>query len=82
MTNIAIFASGMGSNMFQIARKFEQSEDVLVRLVVASRASAGVLDHAKACGIESILFTRADLDRPELLLDALDVLEAAVRAQG
>lgn len=71
MINLAIFASGKGSNMVQIARKFEQSEDILVRLVVVSRASAGVLDHAKECGIESILFTRADLDRPELLLDEL-----------
>lgn len=71
MTNIAIFASGTGSNMFQIARKFEQSESISVRLVVASRASAGVLSHAAECGIESIIFTRDDLARPELLLDAL-----------
>lgn len=65
MTNIAILASGKGSNMLQIARKFEQSEGILVRLVVASRASAGVLDHAKACGIESIVMTKEDLAAPK-----------------
>lgn len=75
MTNIAILASGKGSNMLQIARKFEQSEDVLVRLVVASRASAGVLDHAKACGIESIVMTKDDLADPETLLAELRTRE-------
>ena len=70
-TNIAIFASGKGSNMVQITRKFEQSESVSVRLVVASRASAGVLDHAKAFGVESVIFTKNDLANPEILLAEL-----------
>ncbi|MBR5845175.1 MAG: phosphoribosylglycinamide formyltransferase [Rikenellaceae bacterium] len=71
MNNIAIFASGKGSNMVQITRKFEQSESVSVRLVVASRASAGVLDHAKAFGVESVIFTKNDLANPEILLAEL-----------
>lgn len=71
MTNIAIMASGAGSNMLQIARHFEHSTRVRVRLVVASRPSAGVLDHAKACNVESIVFTREDLAHPEILLEEL-----------
>ena len=71
MNNIAIFASGKGSNMVQIARKFEQSESISVRLVVASRASAGVLEHAKNLGVESVIFTKNDLASPETLLTEL-----------
>lgn len=71
MNNIAIFASGKGFNMFQITRKFEQSESIFVRLVVASRASAGVLDHARECGVESIVMTRNELNDPEILLAEL-----------
>ncbi len=71
MNNIAIFASGKGSNMFQITRKFEQSESIFVRLVVASRASAGVLDYARECGVESIVMTRNELNDPEILLAEL-----------
>lgn len=71
MNNIAIFASGKGSNMVQITRKFEQSESISVRLVVASRASAGVLEHAKSLGVESVIFTKNDLANPETLLTEL-----------
>jgi phosphoribosylglycinamide formyltransferase-1 len=71
MNNIAIFASGKGSNMVQITRKFEQSESISVRLVVASRASAGVLEHAKSLGVESVIFTKNDLASPETLLAEL-----------
>ncbi|MBR5135891.1 MAG: phosphoribosylglycinamide formyltransferase [Rikenellaceae bacterium] len=71
MTNIAIFASGKGSNMLQITRNFEQSESILVRLVVSSRASAGVLDHARECGVESIIMSRNELADPQILLAEL-----------
>lgn len=71
MNNIAIFASGKGSNMVQITRKFEQFESISVRLVVASRASAGVLEHAKSLGVESVIFTKNDLASPETLLTEL-----------
>lgn len=71
MNNIAIFASGKGSNMLQITRKFEQSESLFVRLVVASRASAGVLEYARDCGVESIVMTRNELADPQILLAEL-----------
>lgn len=75
MTNIAILASGTGSNMLQIARHFAASNRVSVRLVVASRATAGVLNHADECGVESIVVTRDDLRDPDTLLRELRVRE-------
>lgn len=71
MNNIAIFASGRGSNMLQITRHLEQSTLARVRLVVASRKTAGVLEHSAACGIESIVVNREQLADPNVLLDEL-----------
>lgn len=71
MNNIAIFASGRGSNMLQITRHLEHSTLARVRLVVASRKTAGVLEHSAACGIESIIVTREQLADPNVLLDEL-----------
>lgn len=71
MNNIAIFASGRGSNMLQITRHLEQSTLARVRLVVASRKTAGVLEHSAACGIESIVVNREQLADQNVLLDEL-----------
>jgi phosphoribosylglycinamide formyltransferase-1 len=57
--------------MLQITRHLEQSTLARVRLVVASRKTAGVLEHSAACGIESIVVNREQLADPNVLLDEL-----------
>ena len=69
--NIAIFASGAGSNMLNIARYFAGSPVIRVRLVVSSNPRAGVLAHAAECGIEAIVTSREELNDPHGLADIL-----------
>ena len=56
--NIAIFASGGGSNAAQIIRYFKQSPLAAVRLVVCNKRGAGVLQIAEGEGIATLLIER------------------------
>lgn len=58
MTNIAIFASGTGSNARKIAEYFEGSPSVTVALVASNRKDAPVLDFAREKGIPVMLLKR------------------------
>ena len=49
--NIAIFASGNGTNAERIIRYFSDKEVASVRLVLTNRAEAGVLQRAAALGV-------------------------------
>ena len=50
--NIAIFASGSGTNAENIIRFFQESESVSVALVVSNRSDAKVLERAARAGVE------------------------------
>jgi phosphoribosylglycinamide formyltransferase-1 len=54
--NIAIFASGSGSNAGNIIRYFMDSKTVSVRLVISNRSKAFVLERAKALQVPSEVF--------------------------
>lgn len=73
-TNIAIFASGSGSNALKIMEHFEKKPEVAsVRLLVASRASIGALIHAEAHGVAHEVVTGRTLrENPEVLGELLD----------
>lgn len=47
MDNIAIFASGGGSNALKILKHFENSDLARIKLIVTNRRNAGVLRHAE-----------------------------------
>lgn len=49
--NIAILASGKGSNADRICRYFEQHPHINVRLIVANKSRSGVLDVAETHGV-------------------------------
>jgi phosphoribosylglycinamide formyltransferase, formyltetrahydrofolate-dependent len=51
-TNIAVFASGNGTNAENIIRHFTSNEHVGVSLVVSNRQNAFVLERAKALSID------------------------------
>ena len=51
MKNIAIFASGSGSNAENIANYFEGSEVAQVSLIVCNKADAYVFERARRLGI-------------------------------
>jgi len=69
--NIAIFASGAGSNARQLINHFSRSSTVKIALIVCNKPGAGVLDIAAAEHIPSLLiererFFRGDNYLPEL----------------
>lgn len=69
MKQIAIFASGGGSNALKIIEYFKQSPSVSVSLIVCNRRNAGILEKAKIHNIETLLINKA------YLYDTQDILE-------
>lgn len=76
-TNIAIFASGSGSNALKIMEHFKQKPEVAtVQLLVANKADIGAITHASTYGVPSVVITNLELkNNPARLTQIL-------RAQG
>ena len=58
MKNIAIFASGEGSNAEAIARYFTNSNNVCVKCVLTNRKNIGVHTRMENIGIPSLFFPK------------------------
>ena len=71
MRNIAIFASGSGSNAENIIRYFKNHPQVRVDSVWSNKKEAFVLQRAKDLGIESRYFTREEFREPDLMIREL-----------
>lgn len=67
MINIAIFASGSGTNAEEIIRYFALSEKYKVALVFSNRPNAGVLERAKRLGVPFEVLEKKDLTGPALM---------------
>lgn len=61
MRNIAIFASGSGSNAENIIRYFSNSKSVRVSLVLSNNREAFVLKRSAALNVRSVFFDRKEL---------------------
>ncbi len=72
MKNIAIFASGKGSNAQAIINYFSQHPGIRVSLVVTNNPAAGVLQIAHQAKIVSAIVTRESLQKEELITKLLD----------
>ena len=57
-----LFASGNGSNAEQIINYFKNSENVKVVAIFSNKAEAKVLDRAKNHNIQSVVFSKAQLN--------------------
>jgi phosphoribosylglycinamide formyltransferase-1 len=71
LANIAIFASGGGSNARKIIEYFKQSEVAQVVLVVSNKPKAGVLDIAAEHGIPTQIIDRQGFYETEAILGVL-----------
>ncbi|MCS7037655.1 MAG: phosphoribosylglycinamide formyltransferase [Saprospiraceae bacterium] len=71
MTNLAVFASGTGSNARCITDFFAQSDCARVRLVVSNKPDAPVLAMARERGIPALVVDRAYFYESERLLSVL-----------
>lgn len=58
MKNVAIFASGSGTNAENIARYFSKSETVKVAVVLSNNKNVGVHARVNKLGISSFVFSR------------------------
>ena len=71
MNNIAIFASGAGSNAAKIMEHFKNHQSIKVSLVICNKPQAGVMEIAKNNQVTQILiekerFYKGDAYLPEL----------------
>ncbi len=69
MNNIAIFASGSGSNAENIINHFRQGNIAKVVLVFSENREAFVLERARKLNVPSILFTLEELKNGKVLSD-------------
>lgn len=70
--NIAIFASGSGTNAEQIMKHFKDHAAARVKLVISNNADAFVLERAKKFGVETLVFNRKKLNDTTEVDDTLD----------
>ena len=69
--NVAIFASGGGSNARKIMEHFEGHPSVKIVLIVSNKADAGVLSIAEKFGIEHLIISKSMLYDSEFMLNQL-----------
>lgn len=72
MKNIAILASGSGSNAENIANYFASSTYAQVSLIVANNPNAYVLERAKKLNIESLTITKSEFMAADTLIAELE----------
>ena len=75
MKNIAIFASGTGTNAGKIIEYFQSNNRIIVKLIVSNRATAPVLDIAKKYCIDTVLIKRQSFYETQEMLKQLERYE-------
>ncbi len=71
MKNIAIFASGTGSNAERIIQHFEEHKAIKVALVVSNKPTAGVLEMASKNGVPTEIINREEFNENKGFLEKL-----------
>ena len=62
MINIAILASGSGTNAEAIVNHFQNHSEIRVVLILSNKQNAGVLDRADRLGIQKVVFSKTELE--------------------
>ena len=68
MVQLAIFASGGGSNALQIIKYFEHNDEVVISLVVSNKKNAGVVQIAEQYGTSTLILEKEIFFASEKLL--------------
>ncbi len=71
MTNVAIFASGNGSNCENIIRHFAGNRDIRIALVVCNREGAYVLTRARSLDVPAVVMPREEFNDEASLLGTM-----------
>lgn len=69
--NLAIFASGAGSNAEQVLKYFKSHNSIRVALVVSNKENAGVLEIAKRYNIPSVVVGKSELYESNRIVEIL-----------
>jgi phosphoribosylglycinamide formyltransferase-1 len=73
MTNIAIFASGSGSNAQKIIEYFQSSDKIKVSLLLSNNKNAFALQRAEKLGVQTKVFDRKQFyESDEVVNELLD----------
>jgi phosphoribosylglycinamide formyltransferase-1 len=75
MKNIAIFASGSGSNAQRIIEYFDNKGVVSTKMLLCNKKDAYVLERVKLLNVPSLVFTRDDFYNSNKIIDLLKTLE-------
>ena len=75
MKNIAIFASGSGTNAQNIAEYFRDNRKIRVSVILTNKKDAFVIERAKKLRIPCVVFTRKDFYESDNILDVLHEYE-------
>lgn len=71
MKKLALFASGNGTNVQQIAEYFKDNDDIKVEILIVNNKEAYVRQRAKNLGIEDIYYSREKFYNSNLVLEEL-----------
>lgn len=81
MTNIAVFASGTGSNAVNLVKAFNFGNRIHVALCLTDKENAPVIDKMKDLGVETIFFPRSVWkEEPQVILETLRAHDISVIA--
>lgn len=69
--NIAIFASGSGTNAENIVNYFKDNDEVIIKLIVSNKKDAYVLQRAKNLNVPSVVCPKADWMTGEKILSLM-----------
>ena len=75
MKNIAIFASGSGTNAENIVKYFSESNNITVKLILSNNKSAYVLKRAEQLNVTHHVFNREELYDSDVIIKLLEEYE-------
>ncbi len=75
MKRIVLFASGSGSNVENIAKYFENRDDVNIEAVLTNKRDAFVIDRCNSLNINVIYFNKVAFSGTGFVLDLLRCIE-------
>ncbi len=71
MKNIAIFASGNGSNAENIINYFADNKQINIKLILANNKNAYVIQRAKNHNINCVIVSRKEYEKSDYVLDIM-----------
>ena len=70
--NIALFASGKGTNVENILSCFSDNKKVNILFIATNNLKSGAINHAKSYNIPLLTFKKLDLTNTNKLVDRLN----------